>query len=591
MKKHTLLIQLIIWFISILFLVFSIYQLHGDAKVINYAGIVRGGTQRLIKKEMYHESDDALLEHIDQILEELQTGKGPDHLVRLADDQFQNNLKEMSSIWEDMKTEIMLVRNGKDPTELFTMSEGYFDLANATVSAAESISTKKLTRSLIMVGLYMILSTLFLMTQNRRRRKEMKILFYTDHLTGIGNMPAFQEAIVPYIGNGHSYAIIHMDIDGFKSMNDLYGYPYGDEILKTIATCLKENYPVVAHIEADNFMILAYPEEHFEEKLRTLLNETIRRNLSENISKALTYSMGIYISAPQEDALIADLIDKAEIAHKQCRGKKASITWYDETFVKRIQKESRIEKSLGIAIQEKELLLYLQPKFSLKDDQLIGAEALVRWKSSAFPFMMPDEFIPLFEKNGTIYQLDFYMLEQVCRFIQDHLLQSSNLSISINFSRITLHLDNFYQIFHQIIQAFDIPAHMIELEMTESAFQGISEPVIAVLRQLKQEGFIISIDDFGSGFSSLNMLTSLPIDCIKIDKNFLVVGELTKEHQELITSIIQMAHLLHLEVLCEGVETKQHVELLKQAHCDYAQGYYYDKALYFDDFLKQYLMK
>lgn len=591
MKKHNFLIQMMIWLIAILFLIFSLYQLHGDAKVINYAGIVRGGTQRLIKKEMYHQQDDDLITLLDQILFELQTGKGPDQLVRLSDDDFQSKLEAMSSIWEEIKAEIYLVREGKSPELLYTISEGYFDLANATVAAAESISTEKLGKSLILLSVYLLFSTIFLVTMNRRRQKEMKQLFYTDHLTGIGNLMAFQETVSGRFGKGHSYAILYLDIDGFKYMNEMYGYPFGDQLLNVIANCLDQHYPCAAHLDGDNFLVLAYPEENFEEQLRQLLNDTIQQNFSENISKALTYSMGIYITAPYEQDIIDDILDKAELALKQTRGKKDSTAWYDEALLAKLRKEGTLEKELGTAIQDRELKVYLQPKFSLSNNALVGCEALIRWDSATLGYLMPDEFIPLFERNGMIYQIDFYMLEQVCHMIRAQSLDDLQLPISINFSRITLHLDNFYQLFHQIIDAFQIPAAMIELEMTESAFQGISEPSIVVLRQLKEEGFTISIDDFGSGFSSLNMLTGLPINILKIDKEFLVQEPLTNEHRKLITSIIQMAHALHLEVICEGVESTNHVQLLKSAHCDFAQGYYYAKPMPADTFLSTYLVK
>ena len=587
MKKHISLIQIIVWFTAILMLIFSLYQLHGDAKVINYTGIIRGGTQRLVKQEIFKQADDQLIQRLDNIILELQTGKGENHLIKLTGGSFQDKLNEMQTVWSSIQSEIMLVRDGKDPMTLYEISESYFDLTNEAVSEAERLSNTKLIRTLILLAIYMGITSLLFLRQSKRNQKEMKQMFYTDHVTGIDNHIALLQKARTMLGKGYSYAVIYMDIDGFKYINDIYGYPFGDQVLLEIAHQLHAKYPAVAHLEADNFMLLADPEENFEESLRNFLQLIIKEKFSDNVSKTITYSMGIYVSAPDETADAADILDKSEIAHKQCGNTRSATIWYNDELIEKLTRESRMEKELTFAIERKELQVYLQPKISLRNDDMGGAEALVRWNSSTLGRLMPDEFIPHFESNGMIYQIDFYMLEQVCRLIQQH-DWLKHYCISINFSRITLNLDNFYELFHRIIDAFQIPYEQIELEITEGIFQEVSSSLHDVINRLKKEGFHISIDDFGSGYSSLNMLTDFPADILKLDRNFLTQNIMSKDHEALISCIIQMAHLLHFKVICEGVETKEHVNLLKDLGCDQAQGYFYARPMSANDFIKSY---
>lgn len=587
MKKHISLIQIIVWFIAILFLVFSLYQLHGDAKIINYTGIIRGGTQRLVKEEIYEQPNDVLMNKLDTILTGLQVGDKKENIEKMTGGTYQDQLKEMSMIWGHIKEEIQAVRNGKDDNDLYTISESYFDLCDRAVSEAERISNHKLISSLYILVIYLMFSSTVLIIFHRRNKKTERRMFYTDHVTGIDNHFAFQEKADLLLRKGNSYLIVCMDIDDFKYINDIYGYPTGDLILQEIAKLLKNKYLVAAHMDADNFLILGEFEEFFVQHLRSYLTEGLKKKFSENMCSSITFSAGIYQSSQNENAPITDILGKAEIAHKQCRNKKSADIWYNDDLINKLKKISRIEKELNRAIERCELEVFLQPKISLKDDTLIGAEALVRWNSSVLGRLMPDEFIPCLESNGTIYLLDFYMLEHVCRFMQEQ-ANMKNYCISINFSRITLNLDNFYELFHQVVDSFHIPYHMLEIEITEGSLQDISELLIEVISKLRNEGFHVSIDDFGSGYSSLNMLVDMPVDIIKIDKAFLCQQTMTKEHEALITTIIQIAHHLHFKVICEGVERKEHVKLLKSLSCDYAQGYYYAKPMPIQEFVSCY---
>ncbi|MFQ8583540.1 MAG: EAL domain-containing protein [Holdemania massiliensis] len=210
----------------------------------------------------------------------------------------------------------------------------------------------------------------------------------------------------------------------------------------------------------------------------------------------------------------------------------------------------------------------------------------MRWSRKDGTQLPPDDFIPLFEENGFIHELDFYMLKQVCRFIRERNLQD-HFMISVNFSRVTIHHRDFYEKFHTIVDAYAIPARCLQIEITESAFNGLAKTVLDMLNQLKREGFILSIDDFGSGYSSLNLLNTLMMDEIKIDRVFL--NEENARREQIIGLIVDIAATLEIDVICEGVETQADVDMLRRLHCGRGQGFYLSRPLPEQEFADQFL--
>lgn len=588
MKKYNIIIPVLTWLVAILILIFSLYQLQGDARTINYAGIVRGGTQRLIKKELEGHPDDALLERMDTVLFELETGKGPDHLKRNNDPDFQNSLAKMREQWDELVKNIYEVREGKS-NDLYELSERYFIIANDTVGLAERLSSQKLLLSVFILVGYLITSTTLIIYFSKKRQETYKNLYYIDSLTGIYNLVAFKEKLIVLLTRDqHSYAIIYFDIDNLKYINDTYGYQFGDEVLQIIAKALQKHYPLAAHVNADNF-ILACEPGHYVDELRATLHESVEEKLGKAIADCLTYSVGIYITNPNATLQINSIIDKANIAHKQCRdiGKSATAV-YDQHLVAKLKKENQMQKEMDYAIKKEEFKLYLQPKFHIQDTTLMGAEALVRWQSKSLGFMSPDTFIPFFEKNGRILHLDFYMLKHVCILLSDLLKKDQAIQIAVNFSRVTMNNEHFYEIFHKIVDSYQIPYQYIEIEVTESAFNEVSDRVNTMLQTLQKEGFFITMDDFGSGYSSLNHLSSLPLNVLKIDREFLDKDKELSQIRNIILCVVELSHIMNLKVVCEGVETEEHVQLLKEVHCDYAQGYFFEKPIPVDVFMEKY---
>ena len=279
-------------------------------------------------------------------------------------------------------------------------------------------------------------------------------------------------------------------------------------------------------------------------------------------------------------------MDKANMAHKNAKteGKSMSL-WYDERLLDKLNWENRLTKRMRKALGNNEFKLYLQPKYSLGDLKIRNAEALVRWEIPDEGTVCPDQFIPLFERNGSIAEIDFYILEKACAYIRKYLdTFGTEFHISVNFSRVTIYQQRCYSTILEITDRFQIPHNCIEIEITESAFNGISEVIVQKIMNLQEEGFIISMDDFGSGYSSLNMLNKLPIQVLKLDQEFLREYGTETKAKNVISCVTELAHTLDMKVVCEGVEKQEHVDFLKKIGCDYGQGYFFSKPISEEEF-------
>ncbi len=284
---------------------------------------------------------------------------------------------------------------------------------------------------------------------------------------------------------------------------------------------------------------------------------------------------------------INTVIENANIARKSVKDSlKAACKIFDESMKKDLQKEAEITNDMEQALKNGEFLVYFQPKINLRTNKLVGAEALVRWKKNGV-LIPPSDFIPIFEKNGFIVNVDFYVYEEVCKTLRKWLDQNmSTIPISINVSRVHLNDDDFVKQFETLVDSYGIPHKYLELELTETIL--LDNPIVAieVIKQLKNKGFSISIDDFGSGYSSLNLLKDINTDILKLDKEFFSRGEMKREEKIIVSSIIGMAKQLDMKVVSEGVETNTQSEFLKSISCDMAQGFLFSKPVPIKEFEK-----
>ena len=600
-KKYDFLIYSAIWLVIIILFIFSLYHSIEHIKIISHTGTIRSETQKVVRQELNNERNDDLIKRLDNILIKLRTGNGENGFQRCDNKEFQQKLNQMDSMWESMKKEIIKVRNGASGDKLYKLSEEYSVLSNQIVFISEKHSNAKLYSFATALFIYLIFSTISLLIWEYYNKKRFKRIFYTDNLTKIKNQVAFENRAIEILHNASNkeYVLLNIDIDNFKYINDTHGYEYGDKVLIIVAAVLSKTFNIketCARIGSDNFVILAKYRDSLLEDIREMLTNAIISELDMNVTQTISYCIGAYLV--EIDNLgyksINSIMDKANIAHKVSKTRGISSTvWYNENLLKQLQIENSIYNYMYKAIENEEFHMYLQPKFQISSLNVVSAEALVRWFSPELGFLSPDEFIPLFEKSGFIIELDFYMLKKACSFVRKTFMKKNQYTypIAVNFSRVTIYQNSFYQRFLDTVKEYEIPFKYIEIEVTESAFNEISQPVISILEELKKLGFLISMDDFGSGYSSLSLLCSLSINGLKLDKSLLKETFNREKVYSIIQCIIEMSHRIGMSVVCEGIETKKDLEFLNTVKCDVGQGFYFSKPIEEKEFFNKYVTK
>lgn len=417
---------------------------------------------------------------------------------------------------------------------------------------------------------------------------------YIDTTTGYSNFEKFRIDAKHVLDThlGEEYVLIYGNIKNFKVLNENYGHDVGDRILKTVCDVLnryRQADEPFARVISDTFIIL---KRFIGEETQV----TAFRYICKEIAKACAYiepnfpicfNAGmLVIDESLRDHTLNSLIDRAVIAYKNAKQMpQGGLSFYTEELHNKLQYDAHLESHMEEALEQGEFLPYLQPKFSIDKKQIIGCEVLVRWKSPKQGFLVPDKFIPLFEKNGFITEIDLYMLKQACKLMRNYLDRGLPIyPCSVNMSRITLMKPDFIQSVMEIIDFYRIPTENIEFEVTENVFMEHTDEVISVLNQLKSLGFSISMDDFGSGYSSFTLLRDLPIDVLKLDKDFLRDSSNQDTTYLIMKSIIDMAHAMNLKVVCEGIETEEQADALEKLGCEIGQGYLFAKPMPVDDY-------
>ena len=378
-------------------------------------------------------------------------------------------------------------------------------------------------------------------------------------------------------------------------INDNYGYRAGDYILISIASILGnigQKESVVARITGDKFVALySYTDlNELTELAKNIVYQSkhIRRDNDEYYKLALL--IGIYPVQPGDSAITA--VDCANIARKNIVDYHlCNYMYYDESMHNTLANQKDIEDSMEDALRNHQFMVYYQPKFDIITKQLIGAEALIRWKRPT-GMVSPAHFIPLFEENGFIVPLDYYVLESVCAFLRARIDAGQKVvPISVNFSRLHLSTDVLPVVIKATLERYNIPPHMIEIEITESALAATEDYQLSILNELRALGCVLAMDDFGSGMSSLNALRSLPFDVLKIDRDFLQSESNSERERIVLSNVVRMAFALDMRVICEGVETVEQEAFLRQIGCNYVQGFLYARPLPEEQFSADYLDK
>lgn len=416
---------------------------------------------------------------------------------------------------------------------------------------------------------------------------------YIDSLTGIGNLNLFVEDSRRLLDKNHDakYVVCKFDIQNLKLLNEIYGFERGDEILKklaeTLSLILDPEVDAYARISGDDFIVLKrYGKIEDNEGFRIRSERIFFGAIGDELEHLVKLKFGVYYIQDNAESISA-ILEKANYAHSICKITPNLYKFvYDESIKQRAIEEKRLEARMSEAILKKQFMLYLQPKYYLLDESIAGAEALVRWSSEdGTSIVYPNSFIPLFEKNGFITKLDMYMLERACELIRSWMDSGiTPVTISINFSRLHLLNPNFTKEICEITDRFGIERKYIEIELTESTMFKNEEIMLKVLEELHESGFTLSMDDFGSGYSSLGLLKNLPVDVIKIDRQFFSDNRFKSRSRTVIENVMQMAKKLNIHTVAEGVETKEHIDFLRETGCDIVQGYYYSKPVPVSEF-------
>lgn len=410
-----------------------------------------------------------------------------------------------------------------------------------------------------------------------------------DELTGIYNKQAFYAKTKEMLLDNpdKNFDLLRINIERFKVLNDLFGESTGDKLLRYIGKFLKEiNLPlcVSGRLYADNFVVCY---EAGKGDSRRMINTLQMVADSFAINNRTILSFGLY-RIDDKTLPVSVMCDRANMALWKAKGNfKNPYCEYDEKMRQQVLKEQKIINAMEMAIQNKEFTLYLQPKYDIEKGAIIGAEALVRWISLENGFISPGDFIPVFENNGFVYEVDKFIWEESCRYLRKWLDEGREVHpISVNVSRIDLYDPKLVQHLVNLREKYQLPSQYLELEITESAYTEDPEQIITITRQLREAGFVILMDDFGTGYSSLNMLKDIQIDVLKLDMGFLKSSDYSAKGGNILTAILKMAESLKMQTIAEGVETKEQVEFLKSIGCKYVQGFYYSKPLPVGEFEK-----
>ena len=436
----------------------------------------------------------------------------------------------------------------------------------------------------IIVLLCIILLILLAVVRNNRAAE-------TDPLTGgrskgkyIDDTRKMLKKSIP-----EKWAVVLFDIDKFKYVNDSLGYQEGNRMLERLYKTLGDHLDddeIFARISDDNFACTVHnaTDNELITKIHRVFNEFERRNAL-FVKYPVLFSAGVCRFEECIDKNggidINAALDRCTIAKKTLKGlHESSIAFYDGKIRDRALREKDYESVMPAALKNHEFQCYLQPKYGTKSKHIEGAEALIRWNSSEYGFIYPDSFIPLSEKNGFVVELDFFILEEVCKAMKRWISQGRTpVVVSVNQSRLHINYDDYIWRLREIVDKYEIPYEYIELELTESVFSDNTELMLKIMNKLHEIGFKLSIDDFGSGYSSLNILKDIPADVVKIDREFFNGTVNSAKGRAVISTVVDLAKNLNMEVISEGVETGEQVEFLKQIDCAMVQGYYFAKPM------------
>ena len=452
------------------------------------------------------------------------------------------------------------------------------------------IQTFAIVAGTILLFLFFLLILLFIYRNNRRR---LEYIAFVDAVTGGMNNAAFCLKLRETLKNArrNEYTVAVINIRNFKMINESFGTHEGDRTLHYCMQILRKNVKegeIAARGNADDFFLCL--KEGNRNIVAARLQEIVREinSFNENLENPyhLSFRQGAYlIDEPDLDSTIIQDRVMTACMNQQEFGENSCV-FYDICFTQKMKQEHELNAMFRGALENGDFKVYFQPKVSLEDEKTAGAEALVRWQHPEEGMISPGDFIPLFEKNGNICRLDCYVFEEVCRTIDRWRREGRKLfPVSVNLSRQHFKRNDFLNQFADVAAKYRIPEGLLELELTESIF--FDDNSIAMVREsinrMHELGFKCSLDDFGSGFSSLGLLKEFDVDTIKLDRLFFLDMSKPKA-EDVVECLIDLAGRLKVKTVAEGIETQEQIDFLKQIHCDMVQGFFYSRPLRAEEF-------
>ena len=411
-----------------------------------------------------------------------------------------------------------------------------------------------------------------------------------DKLTGIYKGETFRRETRKMLEEhpDTTFAMVRMDIHKFQVYNSFFGMIEGDHLLKYVASLLQKytqhiELKTYCRKEADVFYIcLPYKGKERSQEVLGQIREDLR-----NFQKSydLVPVFGIYVIEDQ-NVSIREMMDYAKMAADTCKESYIqNYAYYDKAIQDEILQAQLIVNKMKKALKEEQFVLYLQPKYSLADNKIQGAEVLVRWDDPEKGLISPGVFIPIFEHNGFIMELDYYVWEHSCQMLRRWLDEGRKVyPISVNISRVSLYNPNLADDICNLVKRYNIPTELFQLELTETAYASNPTQIWADMSKLQQRGFTILMDDFGSGYSSLNVLKDINVDVLKLDMKFLTNAADPVRSHVILRAVVHMAKDLSIPCIAEGVEKVSQAEFLKDVGCEYVQGFLYAKPMPMKDY-------
>ncbi|MBU3205247.1 sensor domain-containing protein [Clostridium algidicarnis] len=426
--------------------------------------------------------------------------------------------------------------------------------------------------------------------ERKRYQEKIKYLAYYDTLTGLPNRTLIKEKLDKIIKESNEekkkFALVSIDIDNFKIINDILGHDFGDEVIKNVANTTKKMVPkdaIIGRIGGDEFMVIIKDVRSIRssidicEGILKSFKSAIKIN-DTNIYTGISIGICMY---PYHASTSKGLFTNADAAlYESKKNGRNQITMFNRLMSKDTIRRGKIEKALRGALDKEELIMYYQPQISIKTRRVEGYESLLRWHSEELGWVSPGEFIPIAEEAGLISHIGHWVIKDVCRQIR--CWKDKNLEVStvaVNISAIQFHDSQLIEDILYILEQEGLSPKDLEIEITESILMNFYEKNMSLLNKLKDLDFSLALDDFGTGYSSLNYLSVMPINKLKIDKSFIDSIDKNKKDKSIVEGIINLSHNMGIKVVAEGVEDYNQLKLLEDMNCDNIQGYIFSKPL------------